>query len=71
MVFFSPTKNRSHLLRHLIPEVLIHISRTFRADADAPHATDAFLKDGVLRVSYVNGADGAFPGECTERTKSQ
>ena len=38
MVFFSPTKNRSHLLRHHAPEVLIHISRTFRADADAPHA---------------------------------
>ena len=67
MILLSSAKNRSHLLRHHIPEVLIHISRTFRADADAPHATDAFLKDGVLRVSYVNGADGAFPGECAER----
>ena len=61
MVFFSPTKNRSHLLSHHIPEVLIHIPCSFRADADAPHAADAFLKDGVLRVSYVNGADRTFP----------
>ena len=62
MVFFSPTKNRSHLLSHHIPEVLIHIPCSFRADADAPHAADAFIKDGALRVSCVNGADRAFPG---------
>ena len=62
MILLSSAKNRSHLLCHHIPEVLIHISRTFRADADAPHAADAFLKDGVLRVSYVNGADRTFPG---------
>ena len=62
MVFFSSAKNRSHLLSHHIPEILIHFSRAFRTDADAPHAADAFLKDGVLRVSYVNGADRTFPG---------
>lgn len=62
MVFFSPTKNRSHLLSHHIPEVLIHIPCSFRADADAPQAADAFIKDGALRVSCVNGADRAFPG---------
>ena len=62
MVFFSPTKNRSHLLSHHIPEVLIHIPCSFRADADAPHAADAFIKDGALRVSCVNGADRAIPG---------
>ena len=62
MVFFSSVKNRSHLLGHHVPKNLIHISRTFRTDADAPHAADAFLKDGVLRVSYVNSADRTFPG---------
>ena len=62
MVFFSSAKDRSHLLSHHIPEILSHFSRSFRADADAPHAADAFLKDGVLRVSYVNGADRTFPG---------
>ena len=62
MVFFSPTKNRSHLLSHHILEILIHFPCSFRTDADAPHAADAFLKDGVLRVSCVNGADRAFPG---------
>ena len=62
MVFFSSVKNRSHILGHHVPEILIHFSRTFRTDADAPHAADAFLKDGVLRVSYVNGADRTYPG---------
>ena len=62
MVFFSSAKNRSHLLGHHVPEILIHIPCSFRANADAPHAADAFLKDGVLRVSYVNGADRTFPG---------
>ena len=62
MILLSPAKYRSHLLRHHAPEVLIHISRAFRADADAPHAADAFLKDGVLRVCCVNGADRTFPG---------
>ena len=62
MVFFSSAKDRSHLLSHHIPEILSHFSRSFRADADAPHAADAFLKDGDLRVSYVNGADRTFPG---------
>ena len=62
MVFFSSVKNRSHLLGHHVPKILIHISCSFRADADAPHAADAFLKDGDLRVSYVNGADRTFPG---------
>ena len=62
MILLSSAKDRSHLLRHHAPEVLIHISRSFRADADAPHAADAFLKDGDLRVSYVNSADRTFPG---------
>ena len=62
MVFFSSVKNRSHLLSHHIPEVLIHIPCSFRADADAPHAADAFIKDGVFRTSNVNGTDRAFPG---------
>ena len=62
MILLSSAKNRSHLLSHHIPEILSHFSRSFRADADAPHAADAFLKDGDLRVSYVNGADRTFPG---------
>ena len=62
MILLSSAKNRSHLLRHHAQEVLVHISRTFRAAADAPHAADAFLKDGVLRVSDVNGYDRTFPG---------
>ena len=62
MILLSSAKYRSHLLSHHIPEILIHFSRAFRTDAYAPHAADAFLKDGVLRVSYVNSADRTFPG---------
>jgi len=67
MILLSSAKNRSHLLSHHVPEILIHFSRVFRTDADAPHTTDTFLKDGVLRVSYVNSADRTFHGECVER----
>ena len=62
MVFFSSVKNRSHLFSHQVPKILIHFSRAFRTDADAPHAADAFLKDGVLRVVWVDCVDRAFPG---------
>ena len=62
MVFFSSVKNRSHLFSHQVPKILIHFSRAFRTDADAPHAADAFLKDGVLRVVWIDCTDRAFPG---------
>ena len=60
MVFFSPTKNRSHLLSHHIPEVLIHIPCSFRADADASHAADALFRIRCLRIQSINGRD--LPG---------
>ena len=62
MILLSSVKNRSHLLGHHVPKILIHISRTFRTVADAPHAADAFLKDGVLRVVWIDCTDRAFPG---------
>ena len=60
MVFFSPTKNRSHLLSHHIPEVLIHISCSFRADADAPHAADALFRIRYLWILGINGCNRAL-----------
>ena len=54
MVFFSSVKNRSHLLGHHVPKILIHISRSFRTDADAPHAADAFL----ISLSQSYGSSG-------------